>query len=125
MGDVFEKISDSELEVMHVLWEAEDALPITDIRTALKNSMGWEATTVKTLVSRLLAKGAVGQEKRSVFYYFPLISERDYNEWATARLVKRLYRGKAKNLIAALVNSDGMTAEDIDELRDMFRGEGR
>lgn len=125
MDDIFEKISDSELEVMHVLWEAEDALPITDIRTTLKESMGWEATTVKTLVSRLLTKGAVRQEKRSVFYYFPLITERDYNEWATARLVKRLYRGKAKNLIAALVNSDGMTTEDIDELRAMFRGDGK
>ena len=68
------KISDSELEVMKVLWQAKDAIPVTDIREALQKSRGWEATTVKTLVSRLVSKGVVKQEKRNVFYYSPLIS---------------------------------------------------
>ena len=71
MSLLAEKISDSELEVMKVLWEAGDALPVTEIRTALCERRGWEATTVKTLVGRLVAKGALAQEKRKVFYYRP------------------------------------------------------
>lgn len=119
-----EKITDSELEVMHTLWDApEDALPIADIRRALHERQGWEATTVKTLVSRLCAKGAVGQEKRNVFYYRALISEREYNDWATADLIRRLYRGSARELVAALVNSEELTKADVDELRAMFRVE--
>ena len=70
-----DKISDSELEVMKLLWQAGDALPVTEIREALQRSRGWEATTVKTLVSRLVSKGALLQEKRKVFYYSPAISQ--------------------------------------------------
>ena len=51
---IADKISDSELEVMKVLWRAGDALPVTVIREALQKSRGWEATTVKTLVNRLV-----------------------------------------------------------------------
>ena len=115
------KISDSELEVMRVLWRAGDALPVTEIRETLQQSRGWEATTVKTLVSRLVTKGVLRQEKRSVFYYSPLISEAEYNDWATHDLISRVYHGSARDLVAALVRSDGLTQSDIDELRDLFR----
>ena len=118
-----DKISDSELEVMKLLWQAGDALPITEIREALQKSRGWEATTVKTLVSRLVQKGVLRQEKRKVFYYSPLISEREYNGWATEHLIRRLYNGSARELVAALVHSEGLTQEDLAELQNMFKVE--
>ena len=117
------KISDSELEVMKLLWQAGDALPVTEIRETLQRTRGWEATTVKTLVSRLVSKGALSQEKRNVYYYTPLISERDYNDWATHSLIRRLYNGSARELVAALVHSEGLTQQDIAELRDLFKVE--
>lgn len=119
-----DKISDSELEVMKLLWRAGDALPVTEIRETLHISRGWEATTVKTLVSRLVTKGALRQEKRGVFYYTPLITEEEYNDWATHDLISRVYHGSARDLVAALVRSDGLTKSDLDELRDFFRMEG-
>ena len=118
-----DKISDSELEVMKVLWRAGEPLPVTDIREALQRSRGWEATTVKTLVSRLVSKGVVCQEKRKVFYYAPLISEQAYNAWATSSLIERLYNGSARELVAALVRSDGLSRDDLAELREMFHVE--
>ena len=118
-----EKISDSELEVMKVLWEAGDALPITDLRTALHERKGWEATTIKTLVSRLVTKGVLQQEKRHVFYYRPLIGREEYSDWAAQDLVDRLFKGSARNLVATLFKSDGLSAEDLEELRDMFKVE--
>ena len=123
MKELAERISDSELEVMKLLWRSEDALSSTEIREELQKSMGWGATTIKTLISRLLGKEVISQEKRNVFYYRALISEKEYNSWATGRLINRLYRGSAKNLVAALVDSDGLSAEDIEELRSMFRVE--
>lgn len=118
-----DKISDSELEVMKVLWQAGDALPVTEIRETLQRTKGWEATTVKTLVGRLVSKGVIRQEKRNVFYYSPLISEREYNSWATRHLIERLYNGSARELVAALVHSDGLSQADLEELREMFKVE--
>ena len=118
-----DKISDSELEVMKLLWRAEDALPVTEIREALQRSRGWEATTVKTLVSRLVSKGVIAQEKRNVFYYSPRITEQEYNAWATDNLIRRLYHGSAKDLVAALVHSEGLSRRDLEELLAMFHVE--
>ena len=72
---------------------------------------------------RLCAKGVLAQEKRNVFYYSPLVSEQEYNDWATGDLIRRLYRGSAKELVAALVRSDGLSKSDVDELRAMFKVE--
>ena len=118
-----ERISDSELELMKVLWEAEDALPLAVIREKLRKTRDWEPTTIKTLLSRLVSKSAVRQEKREVYYYSPAISEREYDEWATGELISKLYKGSAKNLVAALVNSKELSESDIAELRAMFRVE--
>lgn len=123
MDNPAEKISDSELELMKVLWGAEDALPLTVIRETLRMTKNWEPTTVKTLLSRLVSKSAVRQEKREVYYYSPAISEREYDDWATGELISKLYKGSAKNLVAALVNSKGLTESDMEELRAMFRVE--
>ena len=122
-NDLACKITGSELEVMKLLWRAEDALPVTEIREKLQASKGWEPATIKTLISRLVTKGAVRQEKRKVFYYSPLISEREYSSWATKDLISRLFNGRVQDLVAALVNSDGLTQDDLDELRQMFNME--
>ncbi len=120
MAALASKITDSELEIMRELWQAGDALPITEIRRAIQIRMGWESTTIKTLVQRLVKKGVIAQEKRNVFYYTPLVSEKEYNDWATGNLIRKIYRGSAKALVAALVHSDGLTRDDVEELRAMF-----
>jgi BlaI family penicillinase repressor len=117
------KITDSELEVMKLLWCAKDALPVTAIREQLQESKGWEPATIKTLISRLVSKGAVRQEKRNVYYYSPAITEKEYSSWATKDLVTRIFNGKASDLIASLVDSNGLSQEDLDELREMFKVE--
>lgn len=125
MEEIMEKITDSELEVLKVLWASDSELPLSKIRSRLQATMNWEAATIKTLLARLVSKSAVLQEKREVFYYSALVSEEEYNAWATARLINRLYKGKASNLVAALLNADGISQDDIDELRQMFSENNR
>lgn len=122
MNKLAEKIADSELEVMRVLWEAKKALPVAEIRRAICEKTGWDGSTAKTLLYRLQSKGAVVQEKRDVFYYSPCITEDEYNEYTTQTLIDKLYKGSAKNLIASLVSSKKLSDKDIAELQNMFRG---
>jgi len=122
MDIIAERISDSELEVMKLLWR-NSPLTSTEIREELQETMGWEATTIKTLISRLVHKEAVSQEKQKVFYYRPLITETEYNGWATGRLIDKLYKGSAKAMVAALVDSQGLSEGDIAELRALFNVE--
>ena len=121
--EIAAKISDSELEIMKALWQAGQALTITEIRSRLQGPMGWESTTIKTLVQRLCTKGALLQEKRGVFYYSPLIDEQEYKRWAADNLMQKLYHGSAKELVAALLHADRLTAEDVEELGAWFNRE--
>jgi BlaI family penicillinase repressor len=121
MSKLVSKITDSELEVMHVLWEAGCELPIADIRKTLEQTSKWEASTIKTLLRRLCQKGVVSATKKEVFYYKPLVSEEEYNEYATQSLIDRLYAGSAKNLVASLLGSKKLDKSDIEELRTMFK----
>jgi BlaI family penicillinase repressor len=115
------KITESELEVMRVLWEANKELPMANIRKTLEKNSSWETSTIKTLLRRLCKKEVVVATKKEVFYYKPLVSEEEYNEYSTQSLIDRLYSGSAKNLVASLLGSNKLDSSDIEELRDLFK----
>lgn len=120
MNRLAERIADAELEVMRVLWEAKAALPVSEIRRAICEKTGWDGSTAKTLLYRLQAKGVVAQTKRDVYYYTPLVTRGEYNEYTTQALIDKLYKGSAKNLVASLVSSKKLSDADIAELRRIF-----
>lgn len=121
MNKLVSKITDSELEVMRVLWEAEKELSLTEIRKTLEEKSNWETSTIKTLLRRLCEKGVVLAEKKEVFYYNPLVTEVEYNEYITQNLIDRLYSGSVKNLVASLLGSKKLKETDIEELRSLFK----
>ena len=117
MNDNAKKIQDAELEVMQALWKAEGPVPLIDIRRQLSAKCGWEDSTVKTLLRRLCAKGAVGQEKDGVFRYRPLVSRAAVGGSRARRLIDKLYAGSARDMVAALVAGEELGREDIAQLR--------
>ena len=121
MSTLVSKITDSEVKVMRILWEAACELPIADIRKTLEKTSKWETSTIKTLLRRLCEKGVVLATKKEVFYYTPLVSEAKYNEYTTQSLIDRLYSGSAKNLVASLLGSNKLDASDIEELRTLLK----
>ncbi|MBU3112653.1 BlaI/MecI/CopY family transcriptional regulator [Clostridium lacusfryxellense] len=121
MSTLVSKITDSEVEVIRVLWEAGRELPIADIRKTLEQTSKWESSTIKTLLRRLCEKGVVIATKKEVFYYKPLVTEKEYNEYTTQSLINRLYSGSAKKLVASLLGSKKLGDTDIQELRDLFK----
>ena len=121
MNLLVSKITDSELEIMRILWAAGDALPIAAIRQTLEKTSVWESSTIKTLLRRLCEKGVVSFIKKDVFYYSTKVTENEYNEYTTQVLINRLYRGSAKNLVASLVSENKLDKNDIEELRSMFK----
>ena len=121
MNGLASKITESEVEVMRVLWESGTDLPLSEIIKALVHKTSWEASTIKTLLRRLCNKGVVSAIKDQVFYYAPLVTESEYNEFITQSLINRLYSGRATNLVASLIASKKLDDADIEELRKLFR----
>ncbi len=114
-------VSDSELEILEVLWASDCALNAAEIRNILNEHKNWERTTILTLINRLVKKGAIAQEKREVYYYTPCIRRETYVRAETKSFVDKFFKGRTKSLATALVDSDALTKEDIEELRDYFK----
>lgn len=113
-------ISEAELEIMKVLWSSQKPVTAQDVSGILENK-AWKYSTIATLFSRLVEKGAVSYEKKGrFFYYTPLISEKEYQQVQTKNFVSKLYNGSVKNLVAALFENQQMSEQDIEELKKRF-----
>ena len=123
MNPLFDKITDSELLILQALWEKGESMSLTELRRTVQERSGWESSTVKTLVQRLCNKGVLTQEKREVYYYAANLSEEAYNAAATESFIHRVYRGSARKLVAALVETNDLTQNDVAELMEMFHVE--
>lgn len=115
-----ERISDAELAVMEILW-TEAPLTATDVADRV-TERDWTLATVKTLLSRLLAKAAVehSQDGRR-FLYSPAVDREDYVADESKRLVDRLFGGKFMPLVAHLAEQEALTDEDISEIEKLLR----
>ncbi|MCM1057635.1 MAG: BlaI/MecI/CopY family transcriptional regulator [Firmicutes bacterium] len=121
MSTISIKISDAELEVMSILWRENRAVSFSDIRTELSDKMGWEKSTIATLLRRLQKKGAISIQEKEIHYYIPNITKEDYIMRRKKSLVDKLYDGSIKNFVAALCQSGELTEADIDELKLFFQ----
>ena len=114
--DVKKRISQSELDVMDVLW-TESPLGASEVATHLAESKDWNIRTIKTLLARLVQKGALETQRDGRRYlYIPLITKDSYAAGATRRLSNRLFGGRAAPLVAHLATGDGLSQADIVEL---------
>jgi predicted transcriptional regulator len=119
--DPGERISEAEYAVMEALWE-QSPLTATEVSDKVARLRGWSLPTVKTLLSRLVAKKAVATEPDGRRYlYTPTIERTDYVGSESRRLVDRLFGGRAAPLVAHLVEAEALTEDDIAEIEKLIR----
>ena len=88
--------------------------------TISHSGSGWEATTIKTLVTRLVKKGELRQTKRGVYYYSPAISREEYGSGEARRLAEKVYGGGLAKLVASFVEGGEFSKSELDELRELL-----
>lgn len=116
-----ERISDAEHAVMEILWN-EAPLTASIVSDRLEGHQDWTLATVKTLLSRLLAKGAlVAESEGRKFLYRPLIARSDYVSGESKRLVDRLFGGRLSPLVAQMAAAETLSAQDISEIEALLR----
>ena len=108
-------ISDSEWKVMEVVWN-EPGITIGLIRAALE-SEGWSYSTIKTLVIRLVKKGALRtEESERGKCYYAAVNERECKTRETRNFLDRIYNGSVKRMVSNLVMESSLSEEDVKEL---------
>ncbi|SHH27847.1 BlaI/MecI/CopY family transcriptional regulator [Massilia sp. CF038] len=114
-------ISDAESLVMDVLWRAQAALAAEDVIAALVTEQRWQEATIKTLLNRLLKKGAVSASKDGRRYLYSAVLKRD--QWVSREsggMLDRLFGGRVAPLVAHFGKHRKLSASDIAELKKLI-----
>jgi len=110
-------ISDAEAMVMEVLWRSSPR-SAEEVIAALADSTGWAEPTVKTLLNRLLNKGAIGADKDGRRYlYSPVLRREAWVQQQSEGLLARLFGGRVAPLVAHFSERGQLSAADIAELK--------
>lgn len=114
------RLSETELEVMEVVWAATSSVTVNQLLDIFQ-SKDWKTSTISTLLKRLIEKGFLTKSMEGkVNYYTPIVTLEEYKKIETHSFLKRLYNGKAKNFLAALVDDEELSSDDIKELKEWF-----
>jgi BlaI family penicillinase repressor len=114
-------ISEAESVVMQVFW-ARGALPAEDVVAALESHEKWQESTVKTLLNRLLRKGALRARKDSRRYVYSAVLTRE--KWLSSEshgFLDRLFGGRVAPLVSYFSQQKKLSKEDIEDLKRLIK----
>jgi predicted transcriptional regulator len=121
MGRKPAKISEAEQQLLQLLWD-ESPLGAAEIAERAPADRGWSLTTVKTMLSRLVAKGVLGVEPDGRrFLYHPLVARETIASNQAGRLIDRLFGGRVSPLVAQLAEEGQLSKDDLEELEALVR----
>lgn len=114
------KISETEWKVMKIIW-SNPYITANEVIDILDNSVEWKPKTVKTLLNRLLNKGAINFEKEGREYkYYPLVSEDQCIKEENKSFLDRVYSGAFKTMIANFIEDQTLSKDDINDLKKLL-----
>jgi BlaI family penicillinase repressor len=111
------KISPAEAVIMEALWTRSPATA-EQIAAQVAQAQDWGEATVKTLINRLLKKGAVQAEPDGRRYlYRPLLERAHYIDHESRNLLDRLFEGRLAPLVSHFSEGGKLSEKEVAELR--------
>jgi BlaI family transcriptional regulator, penicillinase repressor len=115
------RISETEWEIMNIVWDKAPISAAEIIEGLQATDASWHPRTAKTLLSRLVRKGALGFKKAGRGYlYEPLVRRIACLEAESDSFLGRLFGGSLKPMLAHMVERRKLSAKEIEELREIL-----
>lgn len=115
------KISESEWEVMKLLWN-KSPLTSEEIIYSLSENKNWRKQTIKTFIIRLSKKAAIGYEKEGRIYkYYPLVNEKECRRYENKSFLQKVYSGSLGILLSNFLEEEDLSTNEIEELERILK----
>lgn len=110
------QLSDAEWKVMNAVWRDHPATA-RDVLGTLEKETGWAYSTVKTMMDRLVEKGALKAKIEGITsVYQPVLTQKQARKSALRALKERAFAGASGSLMHFLVGNERLSASDRQEL---------
>ena len=117
LENIVNSVSDSEIEVLKLLWQ-DSPMTAQDIILELEGHQ----STVKTLINRLLKKGAISyQEQDRKYWYSPVINKEDFYRLKTGSFLDKYFGGEVVPLISFFSKQNKLDEKDLAELKQIIK----
>lgn len=116
----FKGLSETEHEIMELLWEQEEHLSFAEILSYFNEvcERGWKKQTLSVFLARLGEKGMVhGTKKGRTVLYAPRMTLNQYETTKANSFLTRLYQGSVGNFLTALTLENNLSKENVEELK--------
>jgi len=112
------RISETEWEIMRIVWAKAPVTAADIISELTKADSTWHPVTAKTLLNRLVRKGALGYEQQGRAYlYKPLVDEHSCVSAVSSSFLDRVFGGSLSSMVAYFVENRKLTAKQAKDLR--------
>ena len=117
------RISDAEWQVIKIIWQ-RPGISAQEVIAELEPSTRWSPATIKTLLNRLLRKGALRFEKNGKAYcYHALVSEEECRRTESDSFLSRVFDGALSPMLAHFIRSRRLSEKELTELEAIVRKE--
>jgi BlaI family transcriptional regulator, penicillinase repressor len=117
------KLSEAEWQIMNALWKRSPATA-RDLTEYLPKKTNWAYTTLKTMLTRLVAKNAVSERKRgNTSVYEPLVTKTKARQKAIMSLMNQAFDGTVGPLMHFIVEKEKLSTKQKEELIRLLKDE--
>ena len=122
-GENLMKLSQSEWQIMNALWQRYPA-SARELLERLPKNINWAYTTLKTMLTRLVAKNIVSERKRAnTSIYEPLITRSKARRNALQSLMDQAFDGAMGPLMHFLIEDQKLSKKQRQQLLQMLQNE--
>jgi BlaI family penicillinase repressor len=115
------RLTDTEWQLMNCLWEKHPATA-RGIAGRLPPQVKWAYTTIRTLLARLVEKGAVRESKEgNTSLYEPILTRENARRSALMTLVNQAFDGAYGPLMHFLINDPNLTPKQRQALEEALK----
>lgn len=121
MEPKLKRLPDAELEIMLVIWRADQSVSSSYILEQLRDKRKWSLPTLMTVLARLTEKGFLYCEKEGRNNrYRAAVSEKEYKESEGKSTLMKLFGNSVQDMVLSLYNGKAITKNDLIELRKLI-----
>lgn len=122
MKKTYQRLPESELDIMLVLWNGTPPMTRPEIEKVINTKKNLAPTTVLSLLTRLEAKNFVEVTKQGKMnLYTPLVSQTDYQAHESRSVLEKLYGNSFKKFVTSLYQGKKISSEEIQDLSDFLK----
>ena len=122
MKRTIQKLPESELDIMLVLWKQKSDMSRSEIEKIVNQKKTLAPTTILTLLSRLEKQGFVSIKRvGNLNKYHWLVSQEEYQQKEGKGMLEKLYGNSVKNFVAAMYQGKEINEEDLKELEGFLK----